>query len=655
MKVRKETVTFGLRLRQLAVLIVLAALALANLSCGVSSANEKYFGKTEPPARNILRYVTGDEPATLDPQMSTGQPEGRIYMALYEGLTEYDPKTMKAIPAIAERWEANREFSEFVFHLRQNARWSNGDKITANDFVYSFRRGLSRAIASSNANLGYSIAYAQAYNAGKVFVRDQQTNQFLLEKDLATGQEKPTQLKSPIPTTESTAAEPPLAPDTLFHQWLHTPPRVTLPGDEPSRNKLLAQDARLKAAVDGKEFVKVRAEDIGVEAVSDYVLRITLHQPAPFFVDLMPNQFFRLVPQRVVEQFKAQWSEPAHIVTCGPFKLKSWKPYDDLVVERDPLYWDAANVHLDEIHFYPMNDNTTIMNLYKVGEVDAVLNHTVPIAWLDLVKLKQDYMDAPEAATVFILMNVTRPPMNDLRVRQAFNLAIDKASYVASRKITKRLSGFTPEGIFPGYPQPKGKEFDPDKARQLMTEAGFPVTKRSDGSYECKGFPTKEVEYLFNTQTSNKTMAEIMQAQWKQNLGITVSLRNMESKTFLEARAKLDYKGFALGLWGGDYMDPFTFLNYFYTGGTNGSGWADPKYVEMLDEGNHMLDPQKRYELLAKAEQILVDAQPFIPIETSSVRFVKKPYVKGMYASPGSMYAWKFVYIERDQSKWDAD
>jgi oligopeptide transport system substrate-binding protein len=148
-------------------------------------------------------------------------------------------------------------------------------------------------------------------------------------------------------------------------------------------------------------------------------------------------------------------------------------------------------------------------------------------------------------------------------------------------------------------------------------------------------------------------MAEWMQAQWKQHLGITVTLRNMDWKTFLVARAKLDYNGFARSAWGADYMDPFTFLSLFYTGGDSGTGWQDPKYVALLDEANRSLDPHKRYELLAQAEAYMLKEQPVIPLDTSSVNWVKKPYVKGMYPNAGSLYAWKFVYIERDPAKWD--
>jgi oligopeptide transport system substrate-binding protein len=318
------------------------------------------------------------------------------------------------------------------------------------------------------------------------------------------------------------------------------------------------------------------------------------------------------------------------------------------------MYWDAGNVKLDEIHFYTSLDHPTTMNLYKVGAADAVVNHSVPNAWLDVVRPKKDYMDAAEAAITYILINTTLSPMNDLRVRKAFNMSIDKITYSKSKRTTKPLSAFTPEAIFVGYPQPKGDGFDPEQARRLLAEAGYPVTQKSDGTYECEKFPADQIKFIFATHSSNKALAEFMQAQWKQNLGITVLLNNMEFKTYMNARSKLEYKGFALGIWGADYMDPVTFLNIFLTpGGDNGSGWWDKKYVDLLEEANHTADRQKRYELLARAEKYMLDAQPVIPIETPSVNWVKKPYVKGLYPNPACLFAWKFVYIERDPTKWD--
>ena len=114
-----------------------------------------------------------------------------------------------------------------------------------------------------------------------------------------------------------------------------------------------------------------------------------------------------------------QWTQPAHIVSGGPFKVRSWKPYNELVLERDPMYWDAAKVGLDGITFYPLSDLPTALNLYKLGEVDALQNHSIPSWCLDIVRLKKDYMDAPEAASIFLYMNTTKAPMNDLRVRRA--------------------------------------------------------------------------------------------------------------------------------------------------------------------------------------------------------------------------------------------
>jgi oligopeptide transport system substrate-binding protein len=641
---------------KLGVLLALASVACANLSC--APGTETFFGRTVPPERNIFRYVTGDEPESLDPVVSTGQPEARIYMALYDGLVEYNPKTLAPMPAMAERWDVNNDSSEFTFHLRRNGRWSNGDPIDANDFVYSFRRALSKETASRNAYLAYYIKYAQAYNELAVFVRDPQTGQFLLARDFAdTSAPEPLSAK-PVDAKEGeyrpTAEEAKPDPDSSFHQQMHSPMRLTLPGDEKARAKFLEKNPKIKIAVTGKELVPVKGEDIGVEAVDNYTLRISLLQSAPFLTGLLAHQVFRLVPRRAIEQFGNRWTQPEHIITCGPFKVKTWRAYDKLVLERDPMYWDAATVRLDEIHFYPMSDNPSIMNLYKVGEIDAVLNHTVPNAWLEVVRTKKDYMDAVEAGIDYLQINVTKPPMNDVRVRKAFNFAIDKNAWAAWRKIVKPLTAFTPEGIFPGYPQPKGDQFDPERARQLLADAGYPVTSNDDGSFSCPKFPVDQVEYIYNTQESNKAMAEWMQAQWRQNLGITVSLRNMEAKTFLNARSKLEYKGFSRGGWSADYMDPFTFLSLFYTGGESGTGWLDPKYVAMLDEANRTLDKQKRYNLLAQAEKYMLDAQPVIPIDTAAVNWVKKPYVKGMYPNPGSLFPWKFVYIERDQAKWDS-
>ena len=546
-----------------AALVVGASLTLG-AACTTKAASSPYFGKAVPPEGQVLRYISGSEPESLDPQVSTGQPEARIYLALYEGLTEYDPVTGQAIPAIAERWEPNSDNSEFTFYLRPNARWSNGDPITAHDFVYSLRRGLSPALAARSAYLAYYIKGAQAYNEGKG-----------------------------------------------------------------------------------------RAEDVGIEAIDDHTLKIRLIQPVPFLTGLVAHQMFRLVPRKAIEKYGEQWTQPANIITCGAFKLQTWRPYDRLIVVRDPMYWDAARVKLDQITFYPVEDSTAQMNLYKAGEVDAVYNHTVPYAWVDDLRRMKDYIDKPENAIEYYMFNTKKAPMNDLRVRKAFNMAIDKKALADYRRVVKPLTAFSPEGIFPGYAQPKGDPFDPQRARELLAEAGY---RDASGKYDPSTFPISTVELSYNTLESNKQTAEFVQAQWKRNLQLTVPLKNIEWKTFLDSRAKLQYSGVARAGWVGDYMDPYSFLDLFSTEfGDNGTGWSDPKYVAMLHEANAQQDPAKRYELLARAEAFLLAAQPVIPLYTSATDWLKKPYVKGLYGNPLTLHAWKYVYIEHDPAKWDAD
>jgi oligopeptide transport system substrate-binding protein len=652
--------------------VLITGLSLISAGCAAAAGNREFFGKSDPPRENILRYVSGSEPESLDPQISAGQNEARLYMALYEGLIEYDPKTTAPVPAIAERWEVNKDFSEITFHLRKNARFSNGDPITAGDFVYTIRRGLDPVVASTNAALAYYIRYAQAFNEGAVFVLDPGSQTFLLEKDFLAGDEQPaTQApgKGATPTAktpgqplssqaiESVAAEYPPIPeeqtpdaDTPFHRFLHSPPRVVLPGDEKGRKKALDANPKLKAAVAGKEFVPVKAEDVGVEAVDDYTLRISLAQQAPFFISLMPHQFFRVIHRKTIEQFGPAWTEPHHIVTSGPFKLEAWKPYDRIVVARDPMNWDASKVKLDRIVFYMLVENVTMLNLYKAGELDAMYNHTVPAAWLEVIGPMKDFMDAPEAAIDYYRFNTTKEPTKDVRVRKALNMALNKKALADWRHV-KPLTAFTPTGIFPGYPQPEGDPFNPEQAKRLLVEAGY---GDASGNFDPAKFSATEIEMITNPDGNNLTYADFIQAQWKQNLGVTIQIRIMESKTFYAAQAKLDYKGISRFGWSADYMDPFTFLGLFYTPtGNNGTGWWDPKYVELLDEANRTVDHQKRYEILAQAEKLLLDAQPIMPITIGTTRWMKKPYVKGMYPNATTLIPWKWVYIERDQAKWD--
>ena len=580
-------------------------------------------------------------------------------MALYEGLVEYGPKDQQPIPALAKSWQISPKVDEFIFNLRRDAKWSDGTPITANDFVYSLRRGFSPDTISRTAGLGYAIKYSEDYNGEKVFIK--KDGKFLTEADLEPSPAKPVA---------------PFGPETEFRKFMQSPTRLTIYGDEKKRTKVLDGNEKLKALVQGAEFVPVEGKDIGVEAIDDYTLRITLKQSAPYFLGLFAHQFFRLVPQHAIEKHGKDWTRPENIVTNGAFKIKEYKPYDRLIVERDPNYWDAKNVHLDRIEFYPVEELSTMMNLYKAGSVDAFLNHTVPSSWISTVRqYKDEYLDFPEAATAYYAMNTTKPPFDNVKVRRAFLLGLDREALSKFRKITQPLYGKVPQGSFPDYAKAVGKvseeirtekgvapdvwekryKFDPETARKMLTEAGFPVTKNGD-DFECAAFPVDKVAINFNTNENNKAIAEFLQAQWKKNLGVTIPLKTMEFKTYLPYFKGLQYDGFAQFLWSGDYMDPYTFLSLQYgKDNEGGAGFNDPKYDKMLDDANVELDPQKRNEMMARAEEYLMEQLPMIPLTVNATNWMKKPYVKGMYPNAGTLLPWKFVYIERDSTKWDAN
>jgi oligopeptide transport system substrate-binding protein len=633
--------------RNSARLLTLALAAALFAACGPPVQKSEYFGKVEPPSGQTLRYITGSEPESLDPQMTSGQPEARLAVALYEGLVEYHPKTMEPIPAIAESWKSNSNATEFVFFLRKDAKFSNGEPITARDFVYTFRRGLRPELASRVAFLAYEIKNAEAFNNGSAFVRDPKTGRFVLASEASeSGGHEQQQAAAPVGGEDA-------APDTEFHRLMHEPDRLAIPVDEKDREKAFKANPKLAALVEGKELVPVKAEDLGVEAVDDYTFRVTLKQPAPYFMGLVQHQFFRVVHEQTVEKFGVNWTRPGNIVTSGTHMLAEHKPYNQVVVVKNPHYWDAAKVRLDKIVFYPLDDQTTMMNLYKAGDVDATYNHTVPASWLKAgVRYASDYMDAPENGSVYWQINTTAAPMNDKRVRRAFALAIDRDALEKFRAVSKANNVFVPSGILNGYTSPKGYDFDVEGAKRLLAEAGY---KDGSGKFDPGKFPANTIEVIYNTSESNRQVAEFVQAQWKQNLGLTIGLRAIEWKTFLSSRSKLDYKGFAGGAgWSGDYMDPYTYLGLFATeGGDNGTGWFDPKFVEMLNAANREPDQAKRYAMMSKAEEYLLAETPIIPLTKPATSWMKKPYVKGMYPNPGTLHAWKFVYIEHDPAKWD--
>ena len=617
---------------------VVLAVVLCSLS-GCSAPASRYWGKVSPPADNVLRYITGSEPESLDPAFG-GQPEARIFIGLYDRLVEFDPRTMEPIPSMATHWELDDSGTAYTFYLRKDGRFSNGDPITAGDFVWSFRRLADPVTASRYGYFLYDIKYAEAFNSGSVFVR--KGGRFL--------------------TIDGGGA---------YKCENAGPECVTVPADPSERSKI---GTALSGELEDAEFVPVRSSDVAAEAVDDFTLRVHLRRPAPYFISLLATQYFAVLHRPTIEKYGGAWTRPENIVTSGAFKVGSWKPYDELFLVRNPYYWDAANVHLAGIRFFPAEEFSTMMNLYKAGIVDATYNHTVPAAWFEQVsRFRDEYMGHPEMSIMYYSFSVRKPPVDKVEVRSALSLAVDRTALSKFLKTTAPLVSFTPEGIFPEYEKVRDRvferlrkkegvsdeewntrEFSPDLACSLMADAGYRVEKRPDGRCQVKDFPAGEMTITYNTLDLHKRVAEFVQAQWKQNLGLEVQIENLEWRTYLEYSAKVEYRGAVRAGWVGDYIDPFAFLLVWYTERNDSrSGWSSPEYDRLVERANAEREQVKRYELLAEAEFLMLRDQPVMPLATNRTNWIKKPYVKGMYPNPGTMHPWKFVYIERDPGNWD--
>ncbi|MCP9493587.1 MAG: peptide ABC transporter substrate-binding protein [Pyrinomonadaceae bacterium MAG19_C2-C3] len=638
---------------KLCTLIIVSMMATA---CASAGAEDKYFGKIAPPKGQVLRYITGAEPETIDPHTMTGQPESRIAAALFDGLVEYDEKGVNPIPSLAQRWQPNENGTIWTFYLRRDARWTDGTPLNAHDVVYSWRRGASPELAATYANFMYVVKNGQAYNAQSAFVRDAATGKYATESDLErAGKDGAVNFTGDVPVRfdqpNETQTQAPIQAAAQTTTQTKSEKYLFVPADESLRAKLLAGDAAKKTPAkpelarftEGKEFVPVTKEYVGVKALDDYTLQVTLEGPTAYFTKMILHQFFRPVPRQAIEKHGDKlWIKPGNIVSSGGFRMVSWNPYDKIIVERNPFHWDAENTLLDRIVFPSVEELTTAMNLYKSGEVDATQSNEVPVPWRNqLFKTKKDYVAGPALYVEFLAIKTTMPPFNDARVRRALSLAIDRR--VLADRAPGQLGAISMSPPMDGYDPPQGTDFKPDEARRLLAEAGFP-----DG----KGFP--EFEIVYNTNENNKALYEIVQAMLKRELGIKVELTNQEFRTYLvNTRASaLNYKGLSRHGWVADYADPNAFLELLLsTSENNHTGWKDPKYDAMLLAANAETNLPLRIEKLRQADAYAMREQPMIPLTVKPLAWVRKPYVRGMNANVLDQHNWRRVSIDHD---WQA-
>ncbi len=502
----------------------------------------------------ILHQGIATEPQDLDPHMLQFQSHFNPLMAVYEGLVGYDPQDLHPVPGVAERWDISADRLTYTFHLRAAAKWSNGDPVTAQDFVFSARRILSPGLASP----------------------------FRYYYDDVRG------------TKEFTASA---APDF---------------------------------------------STVGIRALDDHTLRIELTHPAPYFLFLLGNWSWYPVHRATVEKYGrfdqpfTDWSKAGRLVGNGPFVLADWKPGQAIIVKRNPLYWDAARVRLAEIHFHSLDNADTEERAFRSGQLHITEN--VPGSKLRdyAAQASSPLVVAPNFATYAYVFNVTRPPFADARVRRAFSLALDRAGIVASQV----GSGMRPAGSFvppgAGYDYAgDAVRFDPAEARRLLAAAGYP---------EGRGFPA--VELATNTSQLHREIAEIVQQQWRKNLGVSVDIALKDSKVFFAERIGKQY-ALARSSWVGDYPDPFAFLTvYLSDGGQNTTGYASPTYDRLALSAAQMLNEPNRLARYREAEELLLRDAPVTPIFHDTSRHLVHPAVRGRFPNLFDIHPYQGVWLE---------
>jgi oligopeptide transport system substrate-binding protein len=374
---------------------------------------------------------------------------------------------------------------------------------------------------------------------------------------------------------------------------------------------------------------------VGVKAADAQTLVVTLRGPTPYFLELVAHETYMPVHRATIEKHGAEWTRSANFVGNGPFVLAEWRPRDAVVLTPNPKWWNRGIVRLTKVVVKPIDQVDTALNEYLSGGVDWI--RQVPARRIEEAQSHPDYYVSPYLGTYFFRVNITKKPFDDVRVRKAFDLAIDKKEICEKGLKAGQMpaTGLVPPSMR-GYEELKGLEYDPQKAKALLADAGYP-----DG----KGFP--EVSILYNNNESHKKVCEMVTAMWREKLGVRVQLDQQEWQSYLQKQQNMDYQISRAG-WIGDYADPNTFLDMFCTDrGNNETGWANEEYDSLLKSATTEQDSAKRMAMLQKAEKILcVDHLPIVPLYYYVNQGMLRPRVKGFHENLRDLHPLQYVYIE---------
>ncbi|WP_182084174.1 peptide ABC transporter substrate-binding protein [Aureimonas sp. ME7] len=509
-----------------------------------------------PALAQTLHRANGGEPESLDQARTSTNVEAFVLKDLYEGLTIYTADG-KIAPGAAESWQVSDDGTIYTFKLRADAQWSNGDPVTAEDFVYSLRRLETPETAAGYANVLYPIRNAEAVNKG----------------------EKP-------------------------------------------------------------------VEELGARAVDAKTLEITLERSTPFFLELLAHQTALPVHKATVEAQGANFVRPGVMVSNGAFKLTEQVANDHITLSRNENYWDAGNVKLEKVIFYPIDDVAASQRRFQAGELDVVLNFAAD--QLDFLRgeFKDEVRVTPRLSTEYYAFDTRTPPFDNADVRRALSMAIDRDFLSEEIFNGARLPALSlvPPGL-EGYGEPSKPDFADkdqldreDEALSLMEAAGY-----------GKGGKPLEISIRYNTNTDHERIATAIANMWTTQFGAKVTLSNSDIASHYAYLQEGGAFNVARAGWVADYADAENFLSLTTTGnGTfNYPKWSNPDYDKLMASSYGEQDPARRAAILHEAETLLLKEQPLAPLLNSASLWLVSDKVSGWADNAADEHLSKYLSVAR--------
>ena len=544
---------------------------------------EAYFGKTNPPRGQRLVYLISAEPATLDPAKSADLWESYIVHSLFEGLTTLHPVTAEPMAGLATHVQVTSDGIRHTFFLRGQAEPRGRRLPDTGDLPREFCRG-------------------------------------------------PTTRSGKEPARWSDGR--PITAHDFVYSW-----RRAL---EPATAANLAYQLFCVEHAEEITAGKRSPGELSARALDDFVLQIDLRAPAPSFLQLISNRIFCPVPRQAIEASSSSWTEPGRMVSSGAFTLSERRPNEYIVLTRNRHYYEANIAALSELVFLTVIDGTANVNLYETG--DAALIQTNIPSLMPTLSRKRDFRSYPSCGAVFQVINTTKPPLDDVRVRYALNMGTDKRAIAAfmgvgrtpARNLVPPIDGYDAPSSLPVTIDGVSCDvlaFNPQAARELLGKA--------------IGTRPLRLEMLGPNLPEAKLLAQVFKHQWRETLGVELTLVTEELQTWIQSVFNKSYRGIAGWADYAGHLDPIWFLDaYRSESSAKWTGWTDPKYDAMVVEAGATKDRAERLRKLSECERYLLRAMPLVPLYADVWVYMRKPFVRGLGANPLDRQQFKYAWID---------